>query len=105
MNKMLSRVAVTAVVAPTVALAAPAAAMADTLFGAEASAAGPQGAVSQEVLAFAGDGFGHGKDGKGKDDKGKGGHGGFGGVTLYKESFEAAGPYGAISENLVSVAD
>ncbi|MFV2196104.1 hypothetical protein [Nocardiopsis sp. LOL_012] len=73
--KTVSRVLVTAVAAPMLALGLPAAAFADSLYKANATFAGPYGAGSQSICSFAGDnhGFGHGF-GHGFSKKGCGDH-------------------------------
>ncbi|WP_159945200.1 MULTISPECIES: hypothetical protein [unclassified Nocardiopsis] len=100
-RKSLTRIAFAAVAVPALAFGAPAAAMADSFFGAEATAAGVHGAANHSVTAAAFDGHGHrhgGGDGKGKD----GDH--WGGGSFYHKNSSWAGPHGAASHNVFSAA-
>ncbi|MCY9784849.1 hypothetical protein KIK06_13210 [Nocardiopsis sp. EMB25] len=72
MMKTISRVLITAVAAPTLAFGLPTAALADSLWEANATFAGPHGAGSQHICAAATDhghhhGLGHGGFKRGLD--------------------------------------
>ncbi|WP_067967818.1 hypothetical protein [Nocardiopsis trehalosi] len=101
----LRRLAFVAITAPALVVGGASLAMADSVYKNESDVAGPHGAASYDVFAAAVDGHGHGH-GHGDKGKGKGGHGhGHGGGVIYIESADAAGPHGAASEDIVSVAD
>ncbi|MEU3306231.1 hypothetical protein ACWGSK_19990 [Nocardiopsis sp. NPDC055551] len=87
-RKTVARIAFAAVVAPTLAFGAPAAAMADSYFSAESTAAGFKGATSNSVKAVAVDG----------DHK-------HGGGSYYEHDSSAAGFKGAASHNITSAAN
>ncbi|MDA0567602.1 hypothetical protein LG943_25250 [Streptomonospora sp. S1-112] len=90
----LRRLAIAALAAPAIVLSAQSIAMADSGYAAEATAAGPNGATSYGVFAAAGDGHG---DGKG-DKNG-------GGWSFYHKHADFAGPKGAGTYSVTSVAD
>ena len=87
-RKTVARIAFAAVVAPTLAFGAPAAAMADSYFSAESTAAGFGGAGSNSVTAVA-------VDGNHKH----------GGGSYFEHNASAAGPLGAASNNTTSAAN
>lgn len=104
-RKTLTRIAFASVAVPALAFGAPAAAMADSFFSGESSAAGPKGAVSHSVTAFAFDGNGHGHDDNHRKGGDKGhGHGFDDGGAFYEKSATWAGPDGAASHNITSAA-
>jgi hypothetical protein len=114
-RKTLTRIAFASVAVPALAFGAPAAAMADSFFSGESSAAGPKGAASHSVTAFAfdgngnghghGHGHGHGDKHRKGGDKGHGhGHGFDDGGAFYKKSATWAGPDGAASHSIISAA-
>ncbi|MEE2037731.1 hypothetical protein Q8791_10915 [Nocardiopsis sp. CT-R113] len=86
-RKTVTRFVFAAVVAPALALGAPAVAMADTFFGASYSEAGPHGAFEGSVIAVA-------KDGHGDDKSG----------SFYAKKFSQAGPHGASQGAVISAA-
>ncbi|HJE61129.1 MAG TPA: hypothetical protein K8V84_21865 [Nocardiopsis listeri] len=87
-RKTVARIAFAAVVAPTLAFGAPAAAMADSYFSAESTAAGIKGAAGHSVKAVA-------VDGNHKH----------GGGSYFEHNASAAGPLGAASNNTTSAAN
>ncbi|SIO90256.1 hypothetical protein [Nocardiopsis sp. JB363] len=87
-RKTVARIAFAAVVAPTLAFGAPAAAMADSYFNAESTAAGFEGAASNSVTAIA-------VDGSHKHDGG----------SYFEHNASAAGPLGAASNSTTSAAN
>lgn len=86
-RKTVTRIAFAAIVAPALAFGAPAAAMADSYFSGQATAAGPKGAASHSVVSVA-------KDGHGKHHKGGG--------SFFGHSSTSAGPYGASSSDTIA---
>lgn len=82
------RIAFTAIAAPALVVGLPAMAMADSFYEKEWDAAGPHGAVSHHVVAFAGDGDNGDYDG-----------------VFYHKSMDAAGPHGAVHGSVTSAAD
>jgi hypothetical protein len=64
MRKTVTRIAFAALAIPALAFGAPATAMADSYFNAEATAAGKYGAASKSITAVAKDGHGHHHGGK-----------------------------------------
>ena len=86
-RKTVTRLVLAAVVAPALALGAPAVAMADTFFGASYSEAGPHGAFEGSVVSAAKNGSGDGKSG-----------------SFYAKKFSQAGPHGASQGVVISAA-
>ncbi|MFV2196492.1 hypothetical protein [Nocardiopsis sp. LOL_012] len=95
-SKTIARVLVAGVAAPMLALGLPSVAMADSFWHGHSSFAGPKGAMSQSITAFAGNGHGYGYGG---------GYGGYGGGSFYKAKASFAGPHGAGSQNIFSFAN
>ncbi|MFJ9554655.1 hypothetical protein ACIRPH_12610 [Nocardiopsis sp. NPDC101807] len=90
-RKTVTRLAFAAVVAPALAFGAPAAAMADSFFGAGMTAAGPHGASQSGVIAGATSGHG------GDHEDGKSG-------SFYVKKWSKAGPHGAAEGGVISAA-
>ena len=104
-RKSLTRIAFAAVAVPALAFGAPATALADSFFSAEATAAGPKGAHSHSVTAAAFDdnGWDRDHDRKGGDHDNGWDHDN-GGGSFYHKDASWAGPHGAGSFELVSAA-
>lgn len=102
MKSALRRIAVAGVIAPALALGAPALALADAHYASEGNAAGPHGAVSASVESHAGDR--HGKDDGEDCEKRKKCHGHDDGGASYEASIDKAGPHGAFSAEISSSA-
>jgi hypothetical protein len=87
MRKTVTRIAFAALAIPALAFGAPATAMADSYFNAEATAAGKHGAMTKSITAVAKDGHGH-----------------HGGKSFFHHESTSAGWNGASSQSTTSAA-